>query len=159
MPLYPPSLRLLDSSPTFIWILWTLFSPWLTGQLDGRRWLCWASSQPNLVSEHFSSPGLQDFEFLWFLRQIEDQTSGPKSAVLWVFLSWLLPAFTCRLMVWSNIFIHHSRLLSVLPWLAQFGLSTCLWCSLVSGLFPKRTLGSPSPRLCLVLLLLFPESS
>ena len=56
-------------------------------------------------------------------------------------------------------FKDRSRLLSVLAWLAQIGFFTCLWCSLVSILFPKRTLGSLFPRLCLVLLLPLLESS
>ena len=58
----------------------------------------------------------------------------------------------------TDLMLRKIRLLSVLAWLTPIGLITCLWCSLVSGLFPKKTLGSPSLRLCSVLLLLFLES-
>ena len=56
----------------------------------------------------------------------------------------------------SQLSVKHtdlSRLHSVLTWLALTGSFTCLWFSLTSGLFLRRTMGFLSPRLCLVLLL------
>ena len=113
------------------------------------------------MSDLSSSPGLLDLLFLQFsLQTVEHNSpppSGPKSVALLGFLCQLLPVFTLREIVSLNVSPDLSRQLSVLTWLAWTGSFTYLWFSLASGLFPRKTPGFLSLRLCLALLSPFLE--